>query len=537
MRINHNLPALNAHRNLGMVQNSSQKSMEKLSSGFRINRAADDAAGLAISEGMRSQIRGLNQASRNAQDAISLVQTAEGALTESHSILHRMRELAVQAANDTNTANDRMEIQKEVDQLKSELDRIASTSSFNNKNLLDGSAAAITSSDKATTSIYMRGGIREGAVSAAGSYTVELEVATGGVGQVQKSTTFQVTDIAGYSGAAANVGKVADGDTKLKDVANFYDKSGKFLIGEEGETITLMDGTGKTASFTIFGSDTLDDLATKFNDAMQDKLGMSGTTVANYVEDGGAYASSGLAKAGQLLLSSSIVGRDGEVTVIAGEQLLNSFGFSEVMAAKDASYNYTVTGPDGTTKSGTVVGNQLKGILHENVDVKFDTNADSQLSALSVSGVYTTDSLGADPYITTVDIVDNTQTFQIGANEMQTMTAAIGRIDAEGLGVKSVIVTNTKSAGEAITKIDAAISRVSSQRSTLGAIQNRLDHTINNLGVAAENITASESRIRDVDMAAEMMEFTKLNVLSQAGTAMLAQANQKPQSVLQLLGG
>ncbi len=529
MRINHNLPALNAHRNLGMVGNSSQKSMEKLSSGYRINRAADDAAGLAISEGMRSQIRGLNQATRNAQDAISLVQTAEGALTESHSILHRMRELAVQASNDTNTANDRMEVQKEIEQLKDELDRIAQTSSFNNKNLLDGSASAITSSDKATTSVYMRGGIRSGAVSAAGSYNINLNITTGGTGQVQKSTTFQVTDVAGYTGTATNIGQVAAGDTKLKDVANFYDESGKFLIGDEGETITLMDGTGKTASITVFGTDTLDQLAAAFDTAMKDKLGMSGTTVAAI-----NGADNGLAQAGQLVLSSSVVGKNGEVTVIAGQQLLNAFGFNEVKSSSESSYHYTITGPNSFVTSGTVVGTQLKGIIHENVDVRFDPNADASL-AISASGVYSVAGLGTD-YTTTVDLVDNTQTFQIGANELQNMNAAIGRIDSEGLGVKNIIVTNTKSAGEAITKIDAAIARVSSQRSTLGAVQNRLDHTINNLGVAAENITASESRIRDVDMAAEMMEFTKLNVLQQAGTAMLAQANQQPQLVLQLLG-
>lgn len=536
MRINTNISALNASRNLGMVGGSAQKSMEKLSSGYRINRAADDAAGLAISEGMRSQISGLKQASSNAQDAISLVQTAEGALTESHSILKRMRELSVQAANDTNTSNDRMEIQKEVDQLKSELDRIAGTSSFNNKNLLDGSASAITSSDKATTSIYMRGGIREGAVSAAGSYTVGLTVASSGIGQMQKSTTFQVTDVAGYSGAAANVGKVAAGNTQLKDVSNFYNESGNFLIGDEGETITLMDGTGKTVSFTIFGSDTLTGVALKFNEAMTSDsgLGMSGTTtssVATY-SLGNTSGIQGVSS-GQLALSSSIVGSDGEVTVIAGEQLLNAFGFNEIKAAKDASYDYTITGPDGTGSSGTVVGNQLKGLIHENVDVRFDTNADSALSVSS--GVFSTASIDGT-YTTTVDLVDNTQTFQIGANELQTMTAAIGRIDSEGLGVKNVIVTNTKNAGEAITKIDKAISTVSSQRSTLGAIQNRLDHTINNLGVAAENITSSESRIRDVDMAAQMMEYTKLNVLQQAGISMLAQANQQPQMVLSLLG-
>ncbi|MBA2877255.1 flagellin [Anoxybacillus kamchatkensis] len=269
MRINHNIAALNTHRQLTMGTSAAAKSMEKLSSGLRINRAGDDAAGLAISEKMRGQIRGLEMASKNAQDGISLIQTAEGALNETHAILQRMRELAVQGANDTNTTADRDEIQKEIDQLVSELDRIGNTTEFNTQKLLSG-----------------------------------------------------------------------------------------------GITNTI---------------------------------------------------------------------------------------------------------------------------------------------------------------------------FQIGANISQTITIAINDMRANALGVDSLTVDTNANANNAISAIDQAISRVSSERSKLGAIQNRLEHTINNLGTAAENLTAAESRIRDVDMAKEMMEFTKNNILTQAAQAMLAQANQQPQGVLQLL--
>jgi flagellin len=269
MRINHNIAALNTYRQLTMGTNAAAKSMEKLSSGLRINRAGDDAAGLAISEKMRGQIRGLEMAAKNAQDGISMIQTAEGALNETHAILQRMRELAVQAANDTNTTADRDEIQKEIDQLVNEIDRIGNTTEFNTQKLLSG----------------------------------------------------------------------------------------------------------------------------------------------------------------------------------------------------------------------------------------------------GINGTY----------------------FQIGANNGQTITLSINDMRAAALGVDTLMVDTNANANSAITKIDAAISRVSSERSKLGAIQNRLEHTINNLGTAAENLTAAESRIRDVDMAREMMEFTKNNILTQAAQAMLAQANQLPQGVLQLL--
>lgn len=269
MRINHNISALNTYRQLSFNNTQTAKNLEKLSSGYRINRAGDDAAGLAISEKMRGQIRGLEMASKNAQDGISLIQTAEGALNETHAILQRMRELAVQGANDTNTSADRDEIQKEIDQLALEIDRIGNTTEFNTQKLLSG-----------------------------------------------------------------------------------------------GITNTI---------------------------------------------------------------------------------------------------------------------------------------------------------------------------FQIGANLSQTITIAINDMRSGALGVDALTVDTNANANSAITKIDAAISRVSSERSKLGAIQNRLEHTINNLGTAAENLTAAESRIRDVDMAKEMMEFTKSNILSQAAQAMLAQANQQPQGVLQLL--
>lgn len=539
MIINHNLPAINAHRNLGISNVLGAKSQEKLSSGLRINRAADDAAGLAISEGMRSQIRGLTQATRNSQDAISLIQTAEGALQETHSILHRMRELAVQAANDTYTPNDRIEIQKEVEQLKSEVDRIANTTSFNNKMLLDGTASALATTDIGTTQVFMRGSLIDGVTTAAGTYKINIQMGTAGTSQVQVSNI--MTD--------KTTGIVATANQTLTSVAQFYDVNGKFLLDND-QTITLIEGDGRQASFTIAGNDTLQQVATKFKQAMYNSANglnqkaitgvstaLSGN-LATYVS-AGIVSGGSLAVAGAFVLASAKVDTDGEINVIADQGILNAFGFSEFKAASATNYYVTINNAvTGATVAASVVvkGNDLLGMVHKNVDIKYDANIGVSGSWNASSGFLSMASDANQSANTYIHLVDNSQTFQIGANEMQNMDSAVGNMKTSALYINNLLVTDVKNAGASITKLDMAISRVSSQRSTLGAIQNRLEHTINNLGVAAENITASESRIRDTDMAKEMMEFTRLQILQQASTAMLAQANQQPQQVLQLLG-
>jgi len=501
MRINHNMPAINAHRNMGLTATYMGKVQERLSSGLRINRAADDAAGLAISETMRSQIRGLDQASRNSQDAISLIQTAEGALTETHSILHRMRELAVQAANDTYTANDRIEIQKEIDQLKGEVDRIANTTSFNNKNLLDGTASALVSSDRDTTQVFMRGALNENGVSYAGTYRIHVAVSVGGNTDIQTSNVMQ---------DRTNNGYVATGATQLN----------------------------------INGNDTLDQVATKFREAILQDLGQNVVSGAANAANSGEIAEYSVAvvsqtsenTSGTFILRSAKAGPDGEFNVIADQSIINAFGFSSYQEATTTQYTVTVdnvsTGQNVFTNV-TVLGNNMLGMVYKNVDVKFDTNFAT--TAVFQSGKFYA-SAGASAN-TFIHLVDSSQVFQIGANELQNMNAAVGDMRTAALNINNILVTDIESAGKTITKLDQAIARVSAQRSSLGAVQNRLEHTIANLGVASENISASESRIRDADMAKEMMEFTRLSILSQSTTAMLAQANQQPQQVLQLLGG
>ena len=382
MRIQHNISALNAHRQLSINTSALSKNLEKLSSGYRINRAGDDAAGLAISEKMRAQIRGLDQATANANDAISLVQTAEGGLQETHAILQRMRELAVQSANGTyQDTVDRAALNKEMTALKSEIDRISTSTNFNGINLLDGSL----------------GGTE----------------ATG----------------------------LGDGITNLTG-----DGAAKFTISggnlEETDTITLTsDGTNLTAATTA--------ATTGVTFTTTD-----GKTFTAEVDDTATVAVANKWKGVTLTVENAIAGDEDEtVTVTPGTASANSLKFR--------------IGTSGTT------------------DGQVELNIENMNSA-----------------------------------SLQITDASIATLD---------------DAASAIELIDSAINQVSMQRADLGAMQNRLEHTVNNLGTTAENLTSAESRIRDVDMAKEMMAMTKNNILNQAATAMLAQANIMPQSVLQLL--
>jgi len=406
MRINNNIMAMNAHRQLAVNQTAGSKSMERLSSGFRINRAGDDAAGLAISEKMRGQIRGLKQAQRNAQDGISLIQTAEGALNETHSILQRMRELAVQAATDTNTLTDRKEIQKEINQLLDEIDRIGNDTEFNTQKLLNGS--------------YENKKIHIGA-----NEDQSMDITIG---------SMKAADLGGGTAAAtvyagtATIAGVEITVTGGTDAA-YGDVEVTFAAGTAGDVGAVWSG----ATLTI----TLD--GTKNNYTAAEINGLIG---------GATSAPEGVTKL-TVTFTGDLDGGSSSGTITLAE---------------------TASGGDGTVIESLKVAN-------------VDDVTEDDVTAGTAGGVL----------------------IQSGADA-------------------------------AITTINNAIEQVSAERSKLGAIQNRLEHTINNLGTSAENLQAAESRIRDVDMAAEMMEFTKTNILNQAATAMLAQANMAPQSVLQLLG-
>lgn len=453
MIINHNIAALNTHRQMGQAQSAQMDSMEKLSSGLRINSAKDDAAGLTISEKMRGQIRGLEQASTNAQDGISMIQTAEGTLSVTQDILQRMRELSVQAANDTNTSNDREEIQKEVTQLVEEIDRISSSTEFNTKKLLNGSS---------------------GLKVADGT-----QVTNASAGPNTKQGTYQI-DSSGINLAGAA--------TTAASTAVATDTAGAGTLTVNGVDIT------------VTATDTYKDLADKINSSV------SGV-VADFKGGGDTFQIRSADVGG----SASLRVEESSAGIIAGVDYTSGTG---------------VFDGKGTNASGLTDSNFGAGASLSYSGNKVTVNG-GNADGLS----FTLKDNAANTSVT----VNGSLSFHIGANEDQTINVSINAMDSGSLGVKGVDVTTTTGAESAITTINNAIESVSGERSKLGATQNRLEHTINNLNTSSENITAAESRIRDVDMAKEMMEQTKNSILAQASQAMLAQSNQMTQSVLQLL--
>lgn len=463
MRINHNIASLNTYNRLSSNQVNGSKSLEKLSSGLRINKAGDDAAGLAISEKMRAQIRGLDMASKNAQDGISMVQTAEGALNETHSILQRMRELAVQSSSDTNTDADRAGIQKEVDQLLSEVDRIGNATEFNTRKLLNGGASVsgtVADTDGTEgTAISVVGGTGDtiaGTVIQFDTASVATKATQTSAGNVFQANT---SDLAAAASITINGVKFdfAAGTTQTEVVQTINDAGIGVTASASGAQGLKLDGNavGSANSFTI-------------NAATGTLTGITGFTNGTYY---GADASIGAA---------------------------NRTGFT----------SYTSVGNIITISDGSAKGLQLE------ISANITDNTDNTAVTVDTNG---------------------TLNLQIGANQGQEMNISIGDMRSSALGVSGISVASQSAAKSAINTIETALTTVSDERSKLGAYQNRLEHTINNLGTSSENLTAAESRIRDVDMAKEMMEFTKNNILTQAATAMLAQANQAPQGVLQLL--
>ena len=486
MRINTNVEAFNAQRNLSATATAYAKSVQKLSSGLRINTAADDAAGLSISEKLKAQVNGLGQAQRNAQDGISMIQTAEGALNETHSILQRMRELTIQAANDTLATSDRTAITSEINQLSSEIDRIANSTQFNGKNLLDGSMTAVNSASGFSTGTNLTGftasatNVTLTGTPATGSYSVTLTNAGAQSTQTGKTAALATTDATNGAGTL-----VINGTSISVTAGQAVSGTGSVIaaINASAAGVTAsLDGTGK--------------LVLTANNKGSAAITVTGT---------GSAGTSTMLK--DLGLATAAGTNADNTTSVAGSNMAG-----------------TVTVPGGTATALTFTG--TTGAAN-GVSVDF--------SSLTATGALTTGNT------VTFSYGNSAANLQIGANAGQTLSVGIEKMDAttlqvNNLDVSSGTVINAATTGT-LAKIDAAIQTVSDQRSKLGAYQNRLEHTISNLGVAQENLTASESRIRDVDMAAEMVNFTKTGILQQAGQAILAQANQSPAGVLSLLRG
>jgi flagellin len=461
MIINHNIAALNTVNQLSKNDKAANSSLAKLSSGLRINSAADDAAGLAISQKMQGQINGLDQASRNAQDGISLVQTAEGALNETTSILQRMRELAVQSSNDTNTAGDRTAMQQEVNQLTQEIDNIGNTTQFNTKNLLDGGAGLATT----TTSMTV-----------AGVNSTWMSISGGNAS----------TQIGNLNITAATA---ATGATNTFTVA----------ATAGAKTVSI---NGVTLNYTAVATGATDaqSLADVIN-ANSDKLGATATVAG-----------------ANITITNSNVGSSSQLTVVAAGNALTVAATNATTNGSDATVTDATIGANYVANGNTitVTGGNFKGMELDFAGSKMSSTAANNLAAVNVTA-------------------NGTLSFQIGANQNQTMSISIDDMRASALGVNNIDLTSSSSATAAITTIDNAIQSVSTERAKLGAYQNRLDHTINNLDTSSQNLTDASSRITDVDMAKEMMTYTKDSILQQAAQSMLAKANQVPQNVLQLL--
>ncbi|HOY67952.1 MAG TPA: flagellin [Candidatus Ozemobacteraceae bacterium] len=732
LRINQNVLSLKTHSTLTATSSRLEKSIEKLSSGLRINRAADDAAGLAISEKMRRQSRGLSRAILNAQDGVSMIQSAEGALNESQSILQRMRELAIQASNDTLTSSDRLEIQKEVTQLRDDLNRISSNTEFNTKKLLDGSQSALVSGSSQSARGVVTG------TPGSGDYQVSIALLSGGVSEMQRSQTFTI----------AGTGALAQGNTQLQSIAQFYDANGVFAIGISQKLV--VNGNAESSELVVNGQMTVDQLTASIQNAITSASGleMSGSR-ANFI----GTAQTGVAEmGGYFQVTSGVIGEDGHLSFAGDQSFLNALGMNvtreaknslvEVMA-RDAFGNVTTVNTDSSTASGLLAGVDLKfesqaaqvaglgglemgltwstpqtfnivagggvangggsatitlaagdwsmeqiaravatgsaatitglttavvdgqlrisfastnsaassidisgataaqtiglqngtyggfvqgakdtsaeilGISryanqaaatvvftigdHDNsyvftayttmstnttadftrfstlqasinatlalpansVSVRVDqsgnslaftslrvgqenttTGATASIVSLQVNNTYaqskfgfaaSTSAKGSGDANFRIHVVSNQPSFQIGADQGQQMNISIGNMSAEALGVDNLDMTSIESAQKSLSKIGKALDRVSAERSKLGAYQNRLEYAINNLTTTHSNITSAESRIRDADIAQEMIEFTRNQIISQSGTAMLAQANMVPQGVLTLL--
>ena len=481
MVVQHNMQAANANRMLNITTSAQSKSTEKLSSGYRINRAADDAAGLTISEKMRKQIKGLDRASTNAEDGVSAVQTAEGALTEVHSMLQRMNELATQSANGTNSSTDRKAIQDEIDQLTTEIDRVSETTKFNETYLLKGDGA-----DKAHNVNAHDAGI-DGVTLTDKGDTVDVTLKTLNAG-----------DKVSIAGKNYTIGASAD------------DGEAAFKKGLGHDTPAV----GDTA--------TLNGVEYKYYDAIKANGNNKGTAAGWYS--------------------------------VNPSTLLDN-ATSAVTAEKETTAFYA----EGAT---TKVGNQSFTVM-KGADDGIDDNDSSIITAkkayqLETAEILKASNIGTDTAATadknTTNLADATNKFtltkgkvnyndalsfnlHVGADADMTnkITVNIDSMNSAGLGIKGIKADTEQDATYAIDAIADAISTVSSQRSALGAVQNRLEHTIDNLDNVVENTTSAESRIRDTDMAEEMVAYSKNNILQQAGQSMLAQANQANQGVLSLL--
>lgn len=471
MKINTNIAAMLASSHLNRTQDKITTSLERLSSGYRINKAADDAAGMAISQKMHAQIRGLQRASRNGADGISFIQTAEGALTETENMLQRCRELSVQAANEVNTLEDKEAIQQEIESLMEEINRLASDTEFNTKSILDGTCCRQTSSNNIGVKVV--------------SMTDYVDLTKYSMSIDQEAT--QSTFTTGTLGMAAN---------------DVFTSSGKVQIN--GETITINQG------------ETLEDAYAKIRDYCE-------SMNIDVVPVNGLGNETELSNATSLYFESKLYGAQYKIEVTTDSPVLaTSLGVDSGTIYQGQDAKVTLDTSSGFSKTATtfVEGGRVTVSDRDGFCMVFDI---SEAAA------------GTDADVTVLDA--GFVAIQIGANEGQTIDISIPPVTCESLNIQFCNICTYDGAQDAIVKFNDAIEQVSAIRAKLGAYENRLDSATTSLDTTSQNLTEACSRIEDVDMSGEMTNYTQLTVLSQAGTSMLAQANNRPQTILQLLQG
>lgn len=610
MIINHNLAAMNANRNMNINSASANKSMQKLSSGLRINSAADDAAGLAISEKMRGQIRGLDQASSNSQDGISLIQTAEGALNETTSILQRVRELAVQSANGSLTDEDRAAAQSEASQLIDEVDNIGNQTQFNTKSLLNGNVASAIHADGAAVS-----GVGTSADTESNLYTITFGqdaknavltnadkgdfITALGVTQNIQSGHGSVININGQSVSIANGDSIKDVIGKINLLSS---KTGvNAMVGAKGGLQLESIGVGSSQVLQVTGSNTTL-IALGLTTGPEGALSAAGTDAQVQITSPSATNKDMVASGNQLTAGADAKEASGLTLQLSGTEtsatmslryidnttsaqsfslngLKITLGTTDTLAQAVANINgannantfltgvtasagkdstgaaaiiltSTATGKNATINVSGLTGTASVGLAGGTSTnfLSIDGGAANTLASGADSGTSGINATNTNGQVRVSN--DDTLKFHTGANSGQTLELSIDDMRATAIGKNVANSSNLNSledikdqnalstapkAEDALKVIDEAIKNVSSERAKLGAYQNRLEHTIANLGTSSENLSSAESRIRDVDMAKEMSTFSKNNILSQAAQAMLAQANQQPSQVLQLL--
>ena len=540
MVVQHNMQAMNANRMLNVTTSTQSKATEKLSSGYKINRAADDAAGLTISEKMRKQIKGLDRASTNAEDGVSSVQTAEGALTEVHSMLQRMNELAVQASNGTNSESDRSAIQDEISQLTTEIDRVSETTKFNETYLLKGDA---------------NGGTTQNTIKA---HDAGLAGKLTGVGT--GSATFTAN-------ALANGSKVTiAGKEYIIDTAAATNPSIEGLTDAEaaafGKEVGATAATKAKTEIDLTGwkaNDTIKVDGTEYKNAAGANANIGDIVTAinvKFTADGKAFTAS--ANGNKLVIEANAAGQKTAIAITDGTVNGGTKAATKTDGADAARGTYTAYTTANDLKADLAAGND---IYLGNLATKVDTSLSDKINVadaykLMAKELETASNIGADDdkKASVTNNHDGTFTITEGKAEVSAklsfslhvgadadmtnkINVDIDSMSAAGLGIKGLNVKDTTgmAATYAIDAIADAVAKVSEQRSALGAVQNRLEHTIANVDNVVENTTSAESRIRDTDMAETMVEYSKNNILAQAGQSMLAQANQANQGVLSLL--